>query len=111
MFGGQGPGVIKVDMEERERTTLRPGVSKSGKHLARGCLFLFASRNRGQASLWREWGLKFSVLRSFKYPLWWPWECSEEGRQVRNSRCLVDPCNNNLKTRTPKAVNRGLQTD
>lgn len=40
MFGGQGPGVIKLEMEERERTTLRPGASKSGKHLARGCLSL-----------------------------------------------------------------------
>lgn len=43
MLGGQGPGVIKLEMEERERTTLRPGASKSGKHLARGCLSLSLS--------------------------------------------------------------------
>lgn len=111
---GQGPGIIKLEMDDRERTTLRPGASKSSKHLARGCLSLPLSflMHRPSFALVGGVGLRFSELavRLFQCCLWWPWGCSEEGPPVRNSRCRVDPCNN-LKTRTPKAVNRGVQVD
>lgn len=107
MFRGQGPAVVQLETEERKGTTLRPGASKSGK-LARGCLSLPLCFQRKQRPSFASRALRFSVsvLRSFKCPLWWPWGCSEEGPQARNSRCRVDSCNGNLvKTRTPKAVN------
>lgn len=109
MFDVRGPGTCGRPTGDggKRGNNSEAWCSKSGKHLARGCLFLPVCFQRKQRPSFFLGALRFSVLvlRSFKCPLWWPWGCSEEGRQFRKSRCRVDPCNNLVKTRTPKAVN------
>lgn len=98
--GVQGPGVVKMETEEREGTTLRPGVSKLHQGLSPS---LSASRkSRGQASLWGPLGSWRWFLGRLIAPFG-----GLGGVRKRRGRCWVDPCNNLVKTRTPKSESGG----